>query len=65
MFAKDQFMKEQFEKEPYMCLVNEQDSQFPGSHWVMVYQNKKKTYFPGSLGSDFANRFIYQVSRRL
>ena len=42
VFAKDQFMKEQFEKETYLCVVNKQDSQFPGSHWVMVYQNKKR-----------------------
>ena len=34
-------MKERFEKETYMCVVNKQDSQFPGSHWVMVYQDKK------------------------
>ena len=45
MFAKYQFMKEHFEKETYMCMVNEQDSQFPESHWLMVYQNKKNTYF--------------------
>ena len=69
VFAKDQFMKEHFEKETYMCVVNEQDSQFPGSHWVMVYQNKKKTYFIDSLGRDFTTydfkRPVYQVSRRL
>ena len=35
-------MKTHFEKETYMCVVNKQDSQFPGSHWVMVYQDKKK-----------------------
>ena len=71
VFAKDQFMKEHFEKETYMCTVNEQDSQFPGSHWVKVYQNKKKTYFIDSLGRDFTHydfkfkRPAYQVSRRL
>ena len=32
VFAKDQFMKESFEKETYRCVVNEQDFQFPGSH---------------------------------
>ena len=42
-------MKEHFEKETYMCMVNEQDSQFPESHWLMVYQNKKKTYFQALL----------------
>ena len=35
-------MKERFEKETYMCVVNEQDSQFPGSHSVMVYEDKKR-----------------------
>ena len=29
VFAKDQFMKERFEKEIYMCV---KDSRFPGSH---------------------------------
>ena len=29
--AEDQFMKEHSEKETYMCVVSEQDSQFPGS----------------------------------
>ena len=67
--AKDQFMKEHFEKKTYMCVVNEQDSQLPGSHWVMVYQEKKKTYFIDSLGIDLTNygfkfkRPVYQVSR--
>ena len=42
-------MKEHFEKETYMCMVNEQDSQFPESHWLMVYQNKKNTYFQALL----------------
>ena len=71
VFAKDQFIKEHFEKETYMCVVNEQDSQFPGNHWVMVYQNKKKTYFIDCLGRDFTHyglkfkRPVYQVSRRL
>ena len=71
VFAKDQFMKERFEKETYMCVGNEQDSQFPGSHWVMVYQNKKKSYFIDSLGRDFTHyvfkfkRPVYQVSGRL
>ena len=69
VFAKDQFMKEHFEKETYMCVVNEQDSQFPGSHWLMVYQDKKNTYFIDSLGRDFTHygfkfkRPICQVSR--
>ena len=64
-------MKEHFEKETYMCVVNEQDSQFPGSHWVMVYQDKKKTYFIGCLRRDFIHsgfkvkRPVYEVSRRL
>ena len=71
MFAKDQFLKEHFEKETYMCVVNEQDSQFPGSHWVMVYQEKKKTFFVDSLGRDFTHygfkvkRPVCQVFRRL
>ena len=71
VFPKDQFMKEHFKKETYMCAVNEQDSQFPGCHWVMVYQNKKKTYFIDSLKRDFNHydfkfkRPVYQVSRRL
>ena len=38
-------MKERFKEEIYMCVINEQDSQFSGSHWVIVYQDKKKTYF--------------------
>ena len=42
MSAKDQFMKVSFKKETSMCVVTEQDSQFPGSHWVMVYQDKKR-----------------------
>ena len=53
-FANDQFMKERFEKETYMCVVNEQDSQFPGSHSVMVYEDKKKTSFRNSLGRYFS-----------
>ena len=54
-----------------MCVVNEQDPQFSGSHWMMVYQKKKKTYFMDSLGRDFTHydfkfkRPVYQVSRRL
>ena len=48
-------MKERFEKETYMCVVKEQNSQFPGSHWVMVYQDKKKTSFIGFLGRDFTH----------
>ena len=54
-----------------MLTVNKQDSQFPGSHLVMVYQNKKKIYFIDSLGRDFAQydfkfkRHVYKVSRRL
>ena len=71
MFAKDQFIKEPFEKETYMHVLNEQDSQFPESHWLMVYQNKKKTYFTDSLGRDLTHndfnfkRLLYQVSTRL
>ena len=71
MFAEDEFMKDRFEKETYMCVVNERDSLFPGSHWVMVYQNKKGTYFVDSLGRDFNHygfkfeRPIYQVPRTL
>ena len=71
MFPKDHFLKGNFEKETYMCVVNENASWFPGSHWVMVYQKKKKIYFIDSLGRDFTNydfkfkRPIYQVSRRL
>ena len=51
--------------------MNEQDSQFPGSHWVMVYQNKKKTYFVDSLGRGLTHydfkfkRPVHQVSRKL
>ena len=58
-------------KETSMWVVNEQDFQFSRSHWVMVYQNKKKTYFPDSFGRDFTHydfkfkRPVYQVSRRL
>ena len=54
-----------------MCVVNEQDSHFPGSHWVMVYKNKKKTYLIDSLGRDFTyngfkfKRPVYQVFTRL
>ena len=71
MFAKYKFVKEYFEKETYMFVVNEQDSQFPESHWVMVYQEKKKAYFIDSFGRDFTHygfkfkRPVYQVSRRL
>ena len=53
MFLKDQFMKKHFEKETCMSVLNEQDSQVPGSHWVIVYQNKKNTYFIDSFGRDF------------
>ena len=71
VFAKDQFMKERFEKETYMYILNEQDSQFPGTHWVMVYQDKKNFYFIDSLGEEFTHygfkfkRPVYQVSRNL
>ena len=71
MFAKDQFMKERFKKENCICLVNEQDFQFPGSHWGMVYQDKKNTYYIDSFGRDFTHygfkfkRLVYQVFRRL
>ena len=64
-------MKEHFKKETYMCVVKEQDSQFFRTHWVMVYQNKKNTYFIDSLEGDFTHydfkfkRPVYQVSRRL
>ena len=51
-----------------MC-SEEQDSQFPGSHRVMVYQDKKKTYFIESLHfTHYAFKFkrpVYQASRRL
>ena len=50
VFEKDQFVKERFEEETYICVVNEQDSQF---HWVIVSQDKKKAYFIDSLGRDF------------
>ena len=49
VFAKDQFMK----KERTCVFVNEQISQFHGSHWVMVYEDKEKTYFIVFLGRDF------------
>ena len=71
VFAKDEFMKELFEKEAYRCAMNEQHFQFLGSHWVMVYQDKKKIYFIDSPGRDFTHngfkfkRPVYQVSRRL
>ena len=71
VFAKDQSLKGYFEKETYILVVNEQDSQFPGSHWLMVYWNKKKTYFIDSLGRYFAHyefkfkRPVYHLSRRL
>ena len=55
MFAKEQFMKERFEKETYMRVVTEQDSQFPRSRWVMVYEDKKKTYFLDSFERNFTN----------
>ena len=43
VFAKDQFIKERLlEKETYMCVVNEQGSQFPRSNWVMVFQEKNR-----------------------
>ena len=54
-----------------MCVVNEQDSQFPGSRWAMVHQIKKKTYFIDPLERDFTHysfkfkRPVYQVFRRL
>ena len=54
-----------------MCVVNEQDSEFRGSHWLMVYQDKKAAYFIDSLERDFTHyglkfkRPVYQVSRRL
>ena len=71
VFAKDQIVKEHFEKETYVCVVKEKNSQFSGSHWVMMYQDKKKNYFIDSLGRDFSHygfkfkRLVYQVSRRL
>ena len=64
-------LKSTSKKETYMCVVNKQDSQFPGSHWVMVYQDKKNTYFLDSYGRDFHyhgfnfKRPVYQVSRKL
>ena len=63
VFAKNQFIKEHFERKKYLHVRSE-------SHWVMVYQNKKKTYFIDSLGRDFTHynfkfkRPVYQVSRR-
>ena len=45
-------IKKHFKKEIYMCVVNEQDSQFPGSHWVILYHDKQNTYFTDSLGRD-------------
>ena len=71
VFAKDQLMKGCFEKEASIYVVNEKNFQFRGSRWVMVYQDKKKTYFIGSLGRDFTQygfkfkRSVYQASRRL
>ena len=56
MFAKDQITKERFKKEIYMCVVNEQDTQFPGNDWVMIYQGNKKTYSTDSLARD-----LYQL----
>ena len=56
VFAKDQITKERFKKETYMCVVNEQDTQFPGNDWVMIYQGKKKTYSTDSLARD-----LYQL----
>ena len=38
-------MNERFEKETCMCVVSEQDSHFPGIHYVLLYQGKKNTYF--------------------
>ena len=48
-------MKEHFEKETYIGVVNEQDSQFLGNHWVMMYKDKKKAYFIDSLERDFTH----------
>ena len=64
-------IKKHFKKEIYMCVVNEQDSQFPGSHWVILYHDKQNTYFTDSLGRDFAHyglefkRLVYKVSGTL
>ena len=41
MLVKDIFIKEHCEKETYICVVNGQDFQSPGNHWVMVHQDKK------------------------
>ena len=71
MFPEDQFLKGNFEKETYMCVVNEKASRFLWSHWVMVYQEKKKIYLIDSLGRNIIHydfKFkgpFYQVSRRL
>ena len=54
-----------------MCAVTEQDSQFLGSHWVIVFQGMKKAYLMDSLGRDFTHygfkfkKPLYQVSSRL
>ena len=45
MFAKDQFMKQLFKEKTYMCVVNKQDAQFPGSHWVMVSRPEKGLFY--------------------
>ena len=55
-------MKERFKEETYMCVINEQDSQFSGSHWVIVYQDKKKTYFKNSLVRNFTY-YGFQLER--
>ena len=71
VFAKDQFMKGRLKEKTYMYVVNEEDSQFSESHWVMAYQDQKKTYFIDSLRRYFTHygfkfkRPVYQVSRRL
>ena len=54
-------MNERFEKETGMCVVSEQDSHFPGIHYVMLYQGKKNTYFIESLERDFTHyRFKFK-----
>ena len=45
VFAKDQFMNEHFKKETGMCVVNEQDSQFPGSHLGDGVSRREKYLF--------------------
>ena len=71
VFARDEFLETSFTRDIYMCVVNEQDSKYPGSHWLLVYQDGKKNYFIDSLGRDYTyyglklKRPVYQIHRRL